>query len=593
MDLVRISYMKEWLSQLPSGNITYKTINGKRYPYYQWTENGKQKSRIVKKEEFDELSEKISQRKTLEKKIAESGVLTSNPEVLEDSHFFSHVILGKELENFASPVKHLKKRECYTELYDYIYGNSTDRVFVLYGLRRTGKTTLMRQVIAEMPEEMLIGSAFIQINPSVDLAKINIDLKQLSKQGYRYVFIDEVTLMEDFIESAALFSDIYASSGMKIVLSGTDSLGFVFTEDSSLYDRCYMLHTTFVPYREFSNVLNIDGIDNYIRYGGTMSLGGNNYNLSDTTFYDKKKADEYIDSAIARNIQHSLKNYQQGGHFCSLSELYDANELTSAINRIIERENRKFTVETLIREFKSSDFSRTANNLMKDAENPSDILMIVDREQITEWFMKELEILNKPEMKVQVTDAHVQQIKEYLSLLDLIVDIDVVNMSDLAKKEQQPVISQPGMRYAQAKVLIDALSKDVVFSTLSLNDRNRVTERMLSTIQGQLMEDIVLLETKLARPNCEVFKLKFAVGEFDMVIYDPASASCEIFEIKHSEKIHPKQYQHLTNQEKIKQTSFRYGEITKKCVIYRGKSTRKDEIQYLNVEEYLCSLASK
>ncbi len=593
MDLVRIRYMKEWISQLPPGNITYKTINGKRYPYYQWTENGKQRSRIVKADEFDELSEKIAQRKTLEKKIAESGVANSNPEVLTDSHFFSQVVLGKDLEEFVSPVRQYKRRECYSKLHDYVYGNSTDRVFVLYGLRRTGKTTLIRQIIADMPEEMLIDTAFVQINPSVDLAKINIDLKQLSKQGYRYIFIDEVTLMNDFIESAALFSDIYASSGMKIVLSGTDSLGFVFSEDSSLYDRCYMLHTTFVPYREFSRVLDIDGIDNYIRYGGTMSLGGNNYNLSDTTFYDKRKADEYIDSAIASNIQHSLNNYQHGGHFRSLSELHEAGELTSAINRIIERENKKFTVDTLIRDFESSDFSRTANNLLNDSQNPSDILMIVDKEQITDWFMNELDILNKPEMKVEITDAHVQQIKEYLAILDLIVDIDVVNMHDLSKEEQQTVISQPGMRYAQAKALIDALSKDVVFSTISLNERNRVTDRMLSTIQGQLMEDIVLLETKLARPECEVFKLKFAVGEFDMVIYNPATASCEIFEVKHSKEIHPKQYQHLIDEDKIEKTSFRYGEITKRSVIYRGESKAVDEIQYLNVEEYLCSLGSE
>ncbi len=590
MDLVRIRYMKEWISQLPSGNITYKRINGKRYPYYQWTENGKQRSRVVKADEFDELSEKIAQRKTLEKKIAQSGVAGSNPEVLEDNHFFSQVILGKDLEEFVAPVKQLKHRECYSKLHDYIYGNTTDRVFVLYGLRRTGKTTLIRQLIADMPEEMLIDSAFVQITPSIDLAKINIDLKQLSKQGYRYVFIDEVTLMDDFIESAAFLSDIYASSGMKIVLSGTDSLGFVFTEDSSLYDRSYMLHTTFVPYREFSNVLGVDGIDNYIRYGGTMSLGGNNYNMSDTTFYNKKKTDEYIDSAIARNIQHSLNNYQQGGHFSSLSELYEANELTSAINRIIERENKKFTVDTLIRDFQSSDLSRTANNLINDSQDPSDILMIVDREQIIEWFMNELDILNKPQMKVEITDAHVQQIKEYLVLLDLIVDIDVVNIHDLAKKEVQPVISQPGMRYAQAQALIDALSKDVVFSTLSLAQRNRVTDRMLTTIQGQLMEDIVLLETKLTRPDCEVFKLKFAVGEFDMVVYDPASSTCEIFEIKHSKEVHPKQYQHLTDPDKIEKTTFRYGDITQSSVIYRGETKTVGNIQYLNVEEYLRSL---
>ena len=105
-----------------------------------------------------------------------------------------------------------------------------------------------------------------------------MDLKQLAKQGYKYIFIDEVTLMEDFIEGAALFSDIYASSGMKIVLSGTDSLGFIFSEDRELYDRCFMIHTTFVPYREFANVLGINGIDEYIRYGGTMSLGGIDYN---------------------------------------------------------------------------------------------------------------------------------------------------------------------------------------------------------------------------------------------------------------------------------------------------------------------------
>ena len=36
---------------------------------------------------------------------------------------------------------------------------------------------------------------------------------------------------------------------MKIVLSGTDSLGFMFTKDEALYDRCIMCHTTFIPYR--------------------------------------------------------------------------------------------------------------------------------------------------------------------------------------------------------------------------------------------------------------------------------------------------------------------------------------------------------
>ena len=59
MDPTRIRYMKEWIEQLPKGNITYKSIRGKKYAYLQWTENGKQRSRRVQDDELQELTEKI------------------------------------------------------------------------------------------------------------------------------------------------------------------------------------------------------------------------------------------------------------------------------------------------------------------------------------------------------------------------------------------------------------------------------------------------------------------------------------------------------------------------------------------------------
>ena len=60
-----------------------------------------------------------------------------------------------------------------------------------------------------------------------------------------------------------------------------------------------MLHTTFIPYREFESVLGIHGIDEYIRYGGTMSLGGVHYN-EHSTFSSKKSTDEYVEE-VARD----------------------------------------------------------------------------------------------------------------------------------------------------------------------------------------------------------------------------------------------------------------------------------------------------
>ncbi len=582
MDDVKAKYYQEYITQLPQGNITYKKINGKVYTYYQWTENGKQRSRVVKPEEFEELKEKIEQRKALEKELKEANV----PTLIEEYKYFSSVLVGKELGEYVEAIKNFKKRECYKEIQEYVYGKSIDKVFILFGLRRTGKTTLIKQIICDMDESIFSKTAFVKMDSSMNLAKINLDLKNLTKNGYKYVFIDEVTLMEDFIEGAALFSDIYAARGIKIVLSGTDSLGFLFSEDRELFDRCFMIHTTFIPYREFTNVLGINGIDNYIKYGGTMSLSGNNYNFP-TSFRNEQTTNEYIDSAIANNIQHSLKNYQNGNHFRNLYDLYEAKELTSVINRVVEHENKKFTIDVLTKTFVSSDFSLTAKNLIRDRKNPTDILYLVDKEKITEWFRKELNILNKPEMKVEITNAHVNEIKEYLKLLDLIIDIDVVNMSNLDDRECQTVISQPGMRYAQAKALIEALVMDKLFQTISAKDRRFVTDRMLSTIEGKIMEDIILLETKMAKPNCEIFKLKFAIGEFDMVIFNPQTVTCEIFEIKHSKEVHSDQCRHLIDEQKLKETEFRYGDITRRCIIYNGESHVENGVEYINVEEYL------
>ena len=94
--------------------------------------------------------------------------------------------------------------------------------------------------------------------------------------------------------------------------------------------------------------------------------------------------------------------------------------------------------------------------------------------------------------------------------------------------------------------------QDDKFRDLSLVERKRVTERILAEIKGRMMEDIVLLETKLSKKNCEVFRLQFAIGEFDMVVFDPEEETCEIYEIKHSDKIVLQQCRHLLDKQKVR-----------------------------------------
>ncbi len=583
----KIRELENEISKLPEGSITKKTINGKTYYYHRITVDKKRKEQYISFEECEVLQPQIEKRKKLEaelKSLKKSLPKTNSEE--NEMIFNTNVITGDTLKTMMTSVKKYHIRECFKELNDFVYSDNQSKIFILYGLRRTGKTTMILQVISQMNETDFSKTAFIQATDNDTLGKINKDMKLLQSKGYKYVFIDEVTAMEDFIDGAALFSDIFAACGMNIVLSGTDSLGFIFSEDDELYDRCKFLHTTFIPYREFEKVIGIKGIDEYIRYGGTMSISGVNYNKT-STFATKKSADEYVDTAIANNIQHSLKNYKDGSNFRHLYELFENEELTNIINRVVEDINHRFTLDVLTRNFKSSDLAISARNLRHDVQNPTDILDIVDIDLITKALKDKLEILNKGEQKVKIEDVHKHEIKEYLMLLDMICDVDVEYLPDVSQKTSRTVISQPGLRYAQANALIESLLLDASFTNLNLSERNRVQDRILSEVKGRMMEDIVLLETKLANPDKQVFRLQFVVGEFDMVVADKEAETCKIFEIKHSQEVIPNQYRHLIDEEKCRMTEHRFGKITEKIVIYRGENKILDDIRYWNVEDYL------
>ena len=104
------------------------------------------------------------------------------------------------------------------------------------------------------------------------------------------------------------------------------------------------------------------------------------------------------------------------------------------------------------------------------------------------------------------------------------------------------------------------------------------------------MEDIVVLETQLSHSSKNVFALQFAIGEIDMVVFDPATIECDIYEVKHNEVPDERQTVHLTDEEKLAEIEKQYGTIRSRSVIYRGQSMEVEGIHYVNVEEYLNGL---
>jgi len=507
--------------------------------------------------------------------------------------FYTNVVTGTGLKALANSVAKYGKRDCFSTLQKFVTGSYDGKICILYGLRRTGKTTLLFQMLSELPIEK---TAYIKVQTIDDMSRLTKDLKALFELGYRYVFIDEITLLSDFIDTAAVLSDVFSMMGMKIVVSGTNSLGFAMANRDELYDRSVTIHTSFIPFREYARLLNIRSVDSYIEYGGTLKMKNMSFDdpdaaFDEVAFRDDESTRKYIDTAISRNIQHTLKNDHYGEYFNQLRELYEKGELTNVINRIVQHMNHRFVLRVVEDEFKSHDFGSAKELLLHDlpAERAT-VLYDVNEKQILERLKAIIEVKEKSEITVPITQEHIDKVKKYLLMLDLIVNCP--ERYESGKQTEHIVFSQPGMRYAIAKALVYSLMQDAYFASISEADKAYITGKILDDVKGRMLEDIVLLEVRKTAPSTmEAFKFKFdAGGEFDMVIYDKTSKNCRIYEIKHSTETNEKQTLHLRDAEKCQIVEKRFGPISGKFVLYRGKDTFAEGVQYLNVENFLCGL---
>ena len=553
-----------------NGGVTIRVINGKNYYYFQWYENGKRRSKTITESEYLEYKNKKSYNSQNKDSISIGNI---------------SVIVGKQLEETINIVANYRKRECFNDILDYINSPYNSKVLILYGLRRTGKTSLIYQTILHLKKNDLSKCAYILIRTGATIEKLNVLLDDLYNRGYKYVFIDEITLIADFIDGAAFLSDIYANY-MKIIISGTDSLGFLISSMNQLYDRCIMIHTSYISYKEFSYVLGINDIDKYIEYGGTMIKEGYDYHSKlSPVFYNEETTLNYIDASIVHNILHSLDCYSDGNNYSRLKELKSKNELAGIINRIIQDINHRFVSDVLNRSFKSNDYG-SLKNLLRKNKTSDNLRTFLDRSIDDNEIYKDLmDRLDTEKDKYFVNEITLNELKQYLFKLEVISSVDVYDI-DNNIKSKRIVFNQPGLRYSLAKSLLETLINNSKISSLSQNDLDLLLNTLLNDVKGRMLEDIVLLEMK-KRNKYLSFQAEFQFGEIDMVLYDKLSNTCQIYEIKHSNEISKEQYRHLVDEEINNKIEVKYGEIIDRIVLYRGKNSTIDNIKYINIEEFL------
>lgn len=474
------------------------------------------------------------------------------------------VYTGTELMKYVTTVARpdYKERFLLKDVTEYLCSNEP-RVACLYGLRRTGKTVMMCQTIKNLNAETCI---LIECEYGDKMHDVRQVLQEHSNCSH--IFIDEATKMTDFIDTGSFLANHVAAVGKKVILAGTDTLGFLLAKANELYDRAVFIHTTYIPYKEYRFLLGKD-FRSYLQYGGTLTDGW--------VFYNKDSTAEYTNTAIVYNIIHGLERWNRGVNYGTqiLADIINKNELPSFINKVLEYPDRQFVAEIINAAFKSHDLGSLQDLMMRhNMANPESLDVLHDRIRIF-LGIKEPHYNKADEKSVRI-------IVDYLKKMDVLYQIPGT---------EEYIFTQPGMRYSQAINIAEALVTSDVFSGFSKEEQDGILKKLDADICGRMMEDIVFYELSKQYPELHVSKYRNAFGnEIDVILTDFVNKKSVALEIKYSDKADTRQIRHLTNAEFLQEVQECTGiGVTKKVVVYRGESI-KSEIPYINVEDLLCNV---
>lgn len=493
------------------------------------------------------------------------------------------------LEKYGS-INKFSKRDSFPDLEKYLAGEYQNCVCVLYGLRRTGKTVMMHQGMMLDFEK----SAYILCSEKDNLDILATTIENLWEQGIRKFFIDEVSLLPDFIDNGQFLADAYTGEG-RIVFAGTDSLSFKIASHTSFSGRMTFIHTTYIPYHEHSRLLGTCSLDEYARCGGILTNLENYFA-------------EYPLDAIALNIQHSVMHYKDGEAVGILKKLYEEEKLTEIIQKIVKDEMHRFSMDVLRKPWNLSDFIQGKNTIIRNSDVKR-FSKSINLEKLLETVKYYLKINDN----LQVDRKTLYTINQYLQNMELIDPKLILNQYDIEKNTEAAhfevakklsweerrkgpegpwIFAQPGLRWAQIDILLKSIQKNMI--SLGIGVDKKMLDILFNAIRnnamGHLMEDIIINETaRSLNYEIPVFKYFSLDGEIDMVILDD---TLKLYEIKHSSIPTTGKSgatKHIFDREntKILENWFKR-DIDFRGVLYCGQTGEKHG--FYNAEEYLLNL---
>lgn len=475
-----------------------------------------------------------------------------------------------------------KRRYIYKELLNFINTNNIGKICALYGLRRTGKTVLLKQLLTDMNSSNINARLLtIKAGFNVTMQDLFNIIDKLAKEGVKVILIDEITFIDQYQNRCTALADYYAGQlGLKIVIAGTHSLGIYMSTFDLMYDRIKMIDTSYVSFKEYANLKENASLSRYL-HGAC--------NLCDE-YSSYGKTHDYIETSIVSNIVKSLENAKYQKPYSSLLSIYNNGDLESLILKIIEGFSIEMTSNALNNLFSSNMLGSAVQiyNQKSNIDLPKQLV-----EDIASDFAYRLSLRLKP--LEEIDTKKLSTIRVYLRRLGVINQ----DNSRLCPKHNQMMCIQWGLVGSCAEFLIQSIKAELttngtIDTKISADIMRSLSNKVMSDTNGKLLEQLILYETSLSlMSNKSITIDKYDnIGEIDMVVYD--DSCCQLYEIKWSQERNKHQARWLLNNDVIQDVQKKYGTIKSRNIIYNGE-TKKEQygditIHYINATQYLLSL---
>ena len=507
-------------------------------------------------------------------------------------------------------VQYTKKRKAYVEVEEYVKSNKRDtKICAIYGIWRTGKSTLMEQVAQNLSDEQKKQAWFITCNHDTDFYDVVAFITKMLEKGDKYFFIDEITSAKNFQNIGQVLSDVFVKmDDAKIVVTGTDSLGLSLVHRGMMYDRIKFIPTTYTSFSEYSTLTGVNNIDDYIKLGSTLKTD---------CFSSYKETQNYIETSIVFNIIGSLEKSEGLKKYPpTLTEIYNNNDLNNAIQRIINHFAQSLTVKILTEQITIHPLSTALHNLAEKGNKPGLLMrQNIDFEKINDSVAYALGIHTTRTSPVE--EKHINVLSDFLEDIGLITTIPVIeSFSNRTFQNDMKIISHPGMFHAIIKYTLDELQKNENWlQDVSNEDRTKLLESTYTSAVGDILENIVIKDIfELLSNGKRVDKDDFFGGntgrwyvsklsiydknskrdyEADLIIFDKEKKETYLFEIKHSKEVVEQQSKHLENERFNQYVEENFGQVKRTIVLYNGEIDTSLTVPRISVTKFLKELSKQ